>query len=202
MITKRIKYLVYPLILMVTVIVAFRVLTKADLNPKYGAGEVIDSLNHVKVYYNGGVGNIDGRNLTDDGYNLGLKYQCVEFVKRYYYKHLNHKMPDSYGHAKSFFNKNLDDGEYNKQRGLYQYKNRGREKPKVNDLMVFDGTMVNRYGHVAIVSKVTEKQIEITQQNPGPRGRTREHISIKKINGQWIVGDAKVLGWLRKETKD
>ncbi|MFA0963395.1 hypothetical protein AB9P05_16445 [Roseivirga sp. BDSF3-8] len=50
---------------------------------------------------------VSGRNLTPDGYNLGLKYQCGEFMKRYYYLHLNHKMPDSYGHARDFFNPSL-----------------------------------------------------------------------------------------------
>jgi len=51
------------------------------------------------VYYNGSVGHVSGRNLVPDGYNPGLKYQCVEFVKRYYYQHLNHKIPDSYRHT-------------------------------------------------------------------------------------------------------
>ena len=66
-------------------------------------GDKVDSLNGVFVYYNHSVGNVSGRNTTADGYNLGLKYQCVEFVKRYYYENLNHKMPNSYGHAKDFF---------------------------------------------------------------------------------------------------
>jgi hypothetical protein len=61
------------------------------------------------VYYNGGVANVVGRNVSVDGYNLGLKYQCVEFVKRYYYQHLGHKMPDTYGHAKDFFDRNVAD---------------------------------------------------------------------------------------------
>src|SRR5690554_7449178 len=59
-------------------------------------GKAIDSLNNVLVYYNGDVGTVIGRN-TRNGYNLGLKFQCVEFVKRYYYEFYNHEMPDSYG---------------------------------------------------------------------------------------------------------
>lgn len=65
-------------------------------------GEKIESLNNIYVYYNGKVGNVNGRNISKDGYDLGLKYQCVEFVKRYYFLHYFHKMPDSYGHAKDF----------------------------------------------------------------------------------------------------
>ena len=43
-------------------------------------GDVIDSFNGVAVYYNGPVNNVSGRNLSPDGYNLGQKQQCVEFV--------------------------------------------------------------------------------------------------------------------------
>ncbi len=46
-------------------------------------GDVIDTFNSVNVNYNGLMSTVKGRNVTPDGYNLGLKYQCVEFVKRY-----------------------------------------------------------------------------------------------------------------------
>ena len=65
-------------------------------------GQVVDQFNGVNVYYNGQISHVSGRNLTKDGYNLGQKYQCVEFIKRYYYERFKHKMPDSYGHAKDF----------------------------------------------------------------------------------------------------
>lgn len=58
-----------------------------NLNPnlEHTVGEQIDDLNGVAIYFNGGVNTVEGRNLTPDGYNLGLRYQCVEFVKRYYF---------------------------------------------------------------------------------------------------------------------
>jgi len=171
---------------------------KIILNPKYEVGQKIDSINGVAVYYNGGVGNVDGRELTKDGYNLGLKYQCVEFVKRYYYKELNHKMPDTYGHAKDFFDSNVKDGQTNKQRNLIQYTNLSKSKPKVNDLVVYSGTTLNRYGHVSIISKVTEKEIEIIQQNPGPFGYSREKYKLINEKGKWRINNDRILGWLRK----
>ncbi|HEY8366311.1 MAG TPA: CHAP domain-containing protein, partial [Bacteroidia bacterium] len=106
-------------------------------NPNYQIGQPIDSLNSVIVYYNGPVSNVVERNVAPDGYNLGLKYQCVEFVKRYYYQHFKHKMPDSYGHAKDFFDPKVKDGELNKRRNLIQYTNSSKSKPKVGDLLVF-----------------------------------------------------------------
>ena len=162
-------------------------------------GDKVDSLNGVYVYYNNSVGNVSGRNTTADGYNLGLKYQCVEFVKRYYYENLDHKMPDSYGHAKDFFVKGVADGKMVKSRNLVQYTNPSSSKPKVNDLLVYDATTFNKYGHVAIVSKVSDKKIEIIQQNPGSSEPSRETYKLIEKNGKWKIEHDKVLGWLRKE---
>ena len=162
-------------------------------------GDKVDSLNGVYVYYNNSVGNVSGRNTTSDGYNLGLKYQCVEFVKRYYYEHLDHRMPDSYGHAKDFFVKGLADGKLVKHRNLIQYTNPSTSKPKVNDLLVYDATTFNKYGHVAIISKVTDNKIEIIQQNPGALAPSRETYKLIEKDGKWKIEQGKALGWLRKE---
>lgn len=171
-----------------------------DLNPKtsFAVGEKTDSLNGVYVFYNGSVGHVKGRNTTADGYNLGLKYQCVEFVKRYYYQHLSHKMPDSYGHAKDFFDTSLADGKINKKRNLIQYRNKSASKPKVNDLLIFTATTFNKYGHVAIISKVTHNRVEIIQQNPGPFSKSRETFLLSNTQGKWEIKEKRILGWLRK----
>ncbi len=176
-----------------------KIINKRNFNPSYEVGQPVDSLNGVFVYYNGGVDHVAERNLTADGYNLGLKYQCVEFVKRYYYEHLNHKMPDSYGHAKSFFNKNYEDGTRNKERNLIQYTNPSLAKPEVNDLVIFDGTLTNRYGHVAIVSGVSDHEVEIIQQNPGATGKSRITFALVKKDNGWKIDSDRILGWLRKE---
>ena len=168
-------------------------------SPKISIGQEIDSLNGVVVYYNGSVSNVSGRNTTPDGYNLGLKYQCVEFVKRYYYEYLHHKMPDSYGHAKDFFDKSIADGKFNKRRNLTQYTNPSSSKPKVDDLLIYSGTRFNKYGHVAIVSKVTGNTIEIIQQNPGVAGRSRETFKLNNKGGKWRIENQRIVGWLRKK---
>jgi surface antigen len=161
-------------------------------------GEPIDSLNHVVVYYNGTVNHTAGRHVAPDGYNLGLKWQCVEFVKRYYYQHLQHKMPDSYGHAKDFFDPLVNDGGLNKQRNLQQFTNGSALPPKINDLLVFDSHAFNPYGHVAIVSGVGTDYIEFIQQNPGPLGKSRERIALRKESGRYRLIHTEMLGWLRK----
>jgi len=164
-----------------------KVVKKINLNSHYKIGQALDSLNEVKVYYNGGVDHISGRNVTKDNYNLGLKYQCVEFVKRYYYEYYKHKMPDAYGHAKDFFDPKVKDGELNLNRNLTQYTNPSKEKPEVGDLVVFSGSILNRFGHVAILSKVSENEIEIIQQNPGPFSDSREKFELEKEKGNYKI---------------
>ena len=37
---------------------------------------------------------------------------------------------------------------------MYQYKNKGSEKPKVNDLIVIEPIKSNKFGHLVIVTKI------------------------------------------------
>lgn len=196
---KRLTKLYLLIGLLVLGFIWLKTSKKFNFNANFSVGQQIDSLNGVFVYYNGGVDNVSGRNTTADGYNLGLKYQCVEFVKRYYYEHLNHKMPDSYGNAKDFFDNTIADGQQNKRRNLTQYTNPSQSKPKVDDLLIFDGTTFNKYGHVAIASNVTENNIEIIQQNPGQFGKSRETYQLENKDGKWEIKNKRIIGWLRKK---
>ena len=114
-------------------------------------------------------------------------------------EHLDHKMPDSYGNAKDFFNKDLKDGQLNTKRALTQYSNPSISRPKVDDLLIFSGTKHNSFGHVAIVSNVTGNEVEIVQQNPGPTAKSRATFSIESQGGKWKINNERIMGWLRKE---
>ncbi|MCC7501027.1 MAG: CHAP domain-containing protein [Flavobacteriales bacterium] len=162
-------------------------------NTSHVAGAPLDSLNGVVVYYNAGMSAVHGRN-TVDGYNVGLKYQCVEFVKRYYLEHYHHRMPNSYGHAKDLFDPALADSTFNTARGLVQFSNNSSTMPKEGDLLVIDGSRVNSYGHVAIVSKVADGEVEVIQQNTGS---PRDTYDLDLIDGRWRIDNKRVLGWLR-----
>lgn len=196
----KIRYFTYIIITIAIVIsIGILVFRKFNLNNNFYIGQPIDSLNGVIVYYNGGVDNVSGRNITTDNYNIGLQYQCVEFVKRYYYEYLNHKMPDSYGHAKDFFDHTVKDGQINSRRNLIQYTNPSATKPQIDDLLIFGAILSNRYGHVAIISNVTDNEIEIIQQNPGAFGKSRVRFDMKINGGQYYIDNKRILGWLRKE---
>lgn len=184
--------------LLILGIVGLWTFKKERVTSNLTVGQKIDSLNGVYVYYNNSIDNVSGRNTTTDGYNLGLKYQCVEFVKRYYYEHLKHKMLNSFGNAKDFFDSNLRDAKYNKKRDLTQYSNPSSSKPKIGDLLIFSGSIFNKYGHVAIISNVKDNEIEIIQQNPGPYGNSREIFPLVNKNGKWEIQYTRIIGWLRK----
>ncbi|WP_456311767.1 CHAP domain-containing protein [Pseudomonas shirazensis] len=178
------------------------VIKKINWNSKHEVGEVVDSFNNVDVYYNGGVGNSQGRNSSADGYNIGMKYQCVEFVKRYYYERLKHKMPDAYGNAIDFYDTKLKDGDFNTRRDLIQYSNPSKIRPKEEDIIIFNKSLFNSYGHVAIISKVEGDFIEIIQQNPGPFGSSREKIKVECKNNLWLLDNDRILGRLTKKQNE
>lgn len=167
-------------------------------NSSYTQGEIIDQLDGVNIYFNGKVSNVDSRN-TDNKYNLGLKWQCVEFVKRYYFKYYKHKMPNSYGHAKDFFDNKVKDGALNEDRNLIQYSNPSKSKPKKGEIVIFKETSWNRFGHVAIVSEVNDDFIEIIQQNPGYFGSSRKKLKIVNHNKEYLINYKSVIGRLRKK---
>lgn len=192
------KYLVASLILFFLIaVVVFKKVETFNPNKQFLVGQKLDSLNGVYVFYNGGVGHIAERNISADGYNIGLKFQCVEFVKRYYYEYYHHEMPDSYGNAKDFFDKSVQDGSVNSKRNLLQYQNPSKQKPQIGDLVIFNGHLGNRFGHVAIVSNVKPHNVEIIQQNPGPFAPSRVTFSLdSSING-FKISSERLLGWLR-----
>lgn len=172
--------------------------SQAETNgPGNDIGIEIDSYKGVKVYNNGKDYVKDyGKNYSKDGYYYGLKWQCVEFVKRFYYDAKGHKMPDGLGHAKEFFDEAVKQGEINKKRNLFQYRNGEEIRPQVDDLIVFNDS---HYGHVAIVTEVTDKDIEIIQQNIYENPRDRLKLSFK--DGKYFVGGGtqrSPAGWLRK----
>ncbi len=163
-------------------------------DPKIGA--VIDNYKGVAVYYNGSdVDCSHGQYYSNDGYYYGQKWQCVEFVKRFYFEALKHRMPDTFGNAKDFLDNRVPSGKLNHRRGLLQYRNGSIDKPQVDDLLVFT---YGQYGHVAIISKVGDDFIEVVQQNV--EGHTRQVLPLSIKSGRYNIGDGtQPVGWLRLE---
>lgn len=175
-------------------LIGFTFLSFTSFN--FEVGQVIDRYYDVPVYYNGNnFRNVIGRNVTNDGYNLGLKYQCVEYVKRFYFEVHNHKMPNSYGHAKELFDQSLEDAAYNPERGLMQYRNTRYEKPQEGDILVYGKSPHNPFGHTGIICEVGTDHVTLIQQNYGTK--TRQKLTLAEFQGIYTVADYDVLGWLR-----
>ena len=126
-------------------------------------GSEIARYKGVPAYQNGKqVTKSHGKHYAENGYYYGQKWQCVEYVKRFYHDALKHKMPNVWGHARDFFDPETGHGEINQARGLVQYKNGGADKPRADDLLVFRN---GNLGHVAIVTQVADDRVVVIQQN-------------------------------------
>jgi len=194
-ISKKLLILIMVILLIGGGIFIANKIHQSSVDKKNGIGKVLDSYKGVDVYYNGDeYSQNHGKNYNKDGYYYGYKWQCVEYIKRFYYEAKNHKMPDVYGNAKDFFDDNVDNGKVNEKRGLIQYKNGEDEKPKSDDILIFTDTT---YGHIVIVSEVGDNFIEVIQQNMGSLARDRFELIYKE--GKYFVGGKRVpAGWLRK----
>ncbi|MBL7983470.1 MAG: CHAP domain-containing protein, partial [Flavobacteriales bacterium] len=98
-------------------------------------------------------------------------------------------------HAKDFFDSTLADGALNTDRALMQFRNGSATMPQVEDLLVLDGWRGNPYGHVAIISRVGDGEVEVVQQNTGS---TRNSYDLEMTDGRWRIDSQRVLGWLRR----
>ena len=167
---------------------------RSDATKSLPVGVEIARYKNIPAYQNGEVvAQSHGKNYAEDGYYYGQKWQCVEYVKRFYHDALGHHMPSVWGHASDFFDPEISHGKLNLARGLLQYDNGGDTPPKPDDLLVFRHS---QYGHVAIVTKVTDKHLEVIQQNV--HGHASAVYPIDKVKGKYTVGGGtKPAGWLR-----
>ncbi|MBF0548600.1 MAG: CHAP domain-containing protein [Candidatus Riflebacteria bacterium] len=122
-------------------------------------GTPLGNFNNVEVYSNNQAPASQDVNLSG-GVETGLKWECPEFVNRYYKVIYNTNLRSkSKANASSYYT--LAD-----TFGLSHYKNGESEIPKIGDILCFGGGKGGR-GHVAIVREVSPQAsaIYVTQQN-------------------------------------
>lgn len=126
----------------------------------------------------------------------GLQYQCVEYVRRFY--HLVKGIDTREGTLKKRWNDNANT--YFKtaaEKGLDAFKNGGPTPPLPDDILAFQGGL---YGHVAIVTAVTDDHIEFIEQNSSPNGtgRLAYNPTTHRAANRAVPGGVLLLeGWLR-----
>ncbi len=157
-------------------------------------GRSLDSYRNIEVFDNGLLYfRAYGRHYSSNGYYYGQKWQCVEFIKRFYFDAFGHRLPDVMGHAKDFFDPVLSHGGYNARRDMVQFLNGGDEPPAPDDLLVFRDT---EYGHVAIVVSIDADRVQVIQQNI--IGLPRQTFTLQRMNGAYLITSPRSpAGWLR-----
>ena len=145
-------------------------------------GDPIGSYKNVTAYSNKGNG----------------KYQCVEYVKRFYREAMKDVEPDwdETGHAITYYT-NAE------AKGLVSYSNNGSVAPKPDDIIVFSPSE-NGYGHVAIITEVGDKYVKIIEQNWNQENAFAS-LSLEKNESRYYIsprGASKrpTEGWCRTPT--
>ncbi|AAM32174.1 VWA domain-containing protein [Methanosarcina mazei] len=128
---------------------------RSEQNDAFVAGDnLIDSSSVIK--YGDPIGSY--KNVTAYSNKGNGKYQCVEYVKRFYKEAMNVEPDwDGTGNAITYYT-NAE------AKGLVSYSNNGSVAPKPDDIIIFSPTD-NGYGHVAIITEVGDKYIKIIEQN-------------------------------------
>ncbi len=137
----------------------------------------------IECYMNGGY-NKGEENWMEDRIYLGIKWECVEFIRRYLIKTKGITF-NRIKNAKDLIN--MDEfKKINKSKiKINHYKN-GDEIINIGDIIIIEDKMnKNDEGHVCIVSAKNENKLEIIEQNYDNRswnGRNYSRIFMIKNN--------------------
>lgn len=119
----------------------------------------LGSFNNVYVYSNGSPGYFSKQTNKVNGYITGYKWQCVEFVNRYFWLKFGKKLGN--GDANTYYANASS-------KGLNKAANGGTNKPQVGNILASNG---GSNGHVAIIRSVPstpktgDYTIYVAQQN-------------------------------------
>ena len=119
----------------------------------------------------------------------GLKYQCVEFARRWVVHVFNVVFEDVNNADDIFQLSHAKNIETNKSVPFIHIKNNKNEFPKPNDIIIWKKcNLYKNTGHVAIVTKIiSNSMVQIAEQN----GETSN--GIRNINPH----NKNIIGWMR-----
>lgn len=152
-------------------------------------GDVVGSFNGITAYSNGST------NYASWVYStVGMKWQCVEYVNRYYYQKLAHKNLIMTGNANSYYGTAAS-------KDLNAYPNGGGTAPAVGDMLVSNG---GAFGHIAIIREVGANYVKVIQQNwANAAADNSVQINMNVVNGTYQMAgfsaNYPVQGWLRRK---
>lgn len=183
--------------------------TIRDIYPSSGWGSPLGQYNNATVIFNDGADscnscahpNLNNQLYCPDpcasqtGATTGLKWQCVEYVNRYYKQvyGLHTYSAGLAGSANTYLS-------LANHAGMIRFQNNNPEKPRTGDVIVWAGTQNNTAGHVAVIKQVNGNTVTIIQQNAHS---TWTNTTTLLTNNFWAfptspsVGPC--LGWYRPQ---
>lgn len=164
--------------------------------------------------YSSDYSTIDENEYTDDsamrsyvnGEYMGMKWQCVEFARRFLYINYGLVFTDV-GMAYEIFSlRFLRQVVNDKILPLYAFANGSCQAPIAGSLLIWQkGGEFQETGHVAIITQIIDKKVMIAEQNvtfaPLPLGQqwTRE-LTLHVKDGCYTIEDtfedSEILGWM------
>jgi glutathionylspermidine amidase/synthetase len=126
---------------------------------------------------------------TYDGIRYGIKYQCVEFVRRYYIKKFHSTFPEVDNAYELFDLKYATDLQTNKKVRLRAIPNSIQNIPEPGDMIIWKPE--GRYrdtGHVAIMKEIVNRSIVTIVEQNGKTHNGQRNIQIHHPG---------ILGWMR-----
>jgi glutathionylspermidine amidase/synthetase len=135
-------------------------------------------------------------------YRTGMKWQCVEYARRWYMKQLGYTFA-SIDHAYQIWSL-VDAGKLGsdvKTTWLKFADGKTRSQPLPNDLLIYNQKQ-GVHGHVSVIVKVTKKHVYVAEQNYAntPWETTdyaRKIPLISNQKGYFTLKDLGVIGWMR-----
>lgn len=134
------------------------------------------------------------------GIYTGLKYECVEFVRRWLIIVYGITF-ESIDHAKDIYNLNNFSNIFSNKIPIKKCIN-GSDKISFGDIIIWTNQgEFNKYGHVAVVVKIKNNQVYIAEQNTTNKSWNGKKYSRKLLFDNNLLidkeyPDTKIIGWI------
>lgn len=142
-------------------------------------------------------------NVTGKKVTTGLKWQCVEYARRWLIENRGFTFADVEYAFHIWALKEGVEVKTGQKHAFLHFENRKTDHfPKLGDLLIYDNSFTET-GHVAVVVGVDEDSILVGEQNYFNRpwdgqGYARRVLVEKSETGYWVL-DVGLIGWMRIE---
>jgi hypothetical protein len=161
-------------------------------------GTYLGEYDSVQSYSNGNAGYVSNESNYINGTYIGMKWQCVEFVRRYYFSRFGLDLASKFtGDARDWWTgataMNLD-----------RFSNGGSTPPDPGDIIVSQGDGKN-VGHVAIVRSRSANSVCTANQNLSNTAEQVNRCLTLNTSGSSYTLDGfgtayPITGWLRRKS--